>query len=509
MSVDTLDDAARRAPLEVVVPTHGRRSWPGWVMLTDGETNEPKRGVGDSRILPDQILPTDQKRTRRRNDKFGFNYETSSTAGGNDIVPSARSSQELRPHVLPRGRRQRTRSDTQSEVEIKRKVRRLKIENDLRALAESHENQQLKAEVKRLQSLKAELNRMVDRLTSDAAPLDPARISNVNEDLLRRKEDIIERQTCMIRDLESSLSKTFEHETLRFKSQDEDLHVSAAGVENFMNSLRLGIIRTADLLSTCLYPPHPMLRALQGNPELRGRFESIVKDNKVLQSTPEAALRAVLFCIIRDHIMFSEAWTMLHAEGYMLRAYQRALQQTAGLEFFETFHKAALLEMVRHDTDFEACFLGAEAEELQLHTMDLLNPLLDPTKLEANQKDLIRSMNQLFSQSLLFRAQCLPPKGIRYEVVHFEPGEPFNSDLMEAQDVTGNRVSSPPSGSKCSIKLCVHGIVVAHKARETSTQDGLQKLKALSQPFFSSRTRSRNSETDGELISGKAIVMID
>jgi hypothetical protein len=181
--------------------------------------------------------------------------------------------------------------------------------------------------------------------------------------------------------------------------------------------------------------------------------------------------------------------------------------KSAGSVFFETFHKAALLDMVKHDSEFEACFLGAQIKELQLRTMDLLDPILDPVPLEENRKDLLRAIDHLFSQAFSFRAKCLSPDGVRYQVIHFEPGEPFNPVLMEAQDATGTQLSSPAQGTEQPIELCVHGIIVAHRNQEPDT-GGMQKLNAMGQPFMSPKSRARNGTTDGELISGKAIVLL-
>ncbi|KAL3489166.1 hypothetical protein BJX62DRAFT_239389 [Aspergillus germanicus] len=87
-------------------------------------------------------------------------------------------------------------------------------------------------------------------------------------------------------------------------------------------------------------------------------------------------------------------------------------------------------------------------------------------------------------------------------------GEPFNNPvLMEAQDATGTQLSSLAQGTEQPIELCVHGIIVAHRDQVPDT-GGMQKLNAMSQPFISSKSRARNGTTDGELISGKAIVLL-
>lgn len=79
---------------------------------------------------------------------------------------------------------------------------------------------------------------------------------------------------------------------------------------------------------------------------------------------------------------------------------------------------------------------------------------------------------------------------------------------MEAQDATGMRLPDPTKDRRQPIKLCVHGMVVAHRFEETETQ-GLQKLKEISQPFLTSKPRTHDWGIVGEIVSGKAIVTLD
>ncbi|KAL4982663.1 hypothetical protein BDW68DRAFT_50847 [Aspergillus falconensis] len=503
-------DVNERASLEVVVSTR-RRRMVGWAMLQPGETSKPSQ-PRDSNITQEHILPPGQKRRRPAALELEPKHKGHSNAKPKGIMPSKRSSQGPRAPKQPRILCEGTKFRADNPVELKREITRLKIENDLRALAESQEIQRLKAEVKRLGSIKTELNRTIGRLMSDpshsAATIPESATSN--EDVLREKERLIELQACSIKDLESSLSEAYEHEALRSRIRSTDLPTSAASIEDVMTSIKRGVIRTADLLSSCLHPPHRLHLVLQidAAADLRNLFDSTVKDSSILEATPDIALRAMLFRIVRDQILYSEVWTAFHTEGFMLRAYQRAIQHTAGNEFASTFHKAALLYMLDHDPDFEECFLGAQAKELQIYTMKLLDPLLDPAKLRPNEKDLLRVMDHLFFGTFSFRARCLAPDGIRYEVIQFEPGESFNPVTMEAQDVTGKQPPGQESGKKLLIKLCVHGTVVAHRVQETET-DGLHKLKLLSQPFFlPSKPRARSGRTVGEVVSDKAIVML-
>ncbi|KAL6229954.1 hypothetical protein BDW75DRAFT_223912 [Aspergillus navahoensis] len=510
MAQSIAGDVNERAPPEAVVPTRKRRMV-GWAMLQPGEISKPSQ-PRDSNIKQEHILPPGQTRRRPAAEEPEPQHKGHSNAKPKGIMPSERSSQGSRAPKQPRILWEGTKFGTDNPVELKREIMRLKIENDLRALTESQEIQQLKAEVKRLGNLKTELNRTIDRLMFNPSRLAAAipESATSNDDILCEKERLIELQVCSIKDLESSLSEAYEHEALRLRIRSTDLPASAASIEDVMTSIKRGIICTADLLSSCLHPPHRLHHMLQidAAADLRNLFDSTVKDSSILEETPDIALRAMLFRIVRDQILYSGIWTAFHTEGFMLRAYQRAIQHTAGNEFASTFHKAALLHMLDHDPDFEACFLGAQTKELQIYTMKLLDPLLDPAKLTPHEKDILRVMDHLFSGTFSFRARCLAPDGIRYEVIHFEPGESFNSVIMEAQDVTGKQLPVQERGKKLPIKLCVHGTVVAHRVQETKAE-GLHKFKLLSQPFLlPSKPRARSGRTVGEVVSDKAVVML-
>lgn len=166
--------------------------------------------------------------------------------------------------------------------------------------------------------------------------------------------------------------------------------------------------------------------------------------------------------------------------------------------------------MVGHDTQFETCFLAGRAKELQQYTMEVMEPLLDPAKLKAINDDLFRVMRNLFLQAFSFRAKSLPPDGVRYEVIQFSPGEPFNHETMEAHDTTDNQyqLSDLDNGTRRRIKLCVHGMVVAHPLQD-SQADGLHKLKAIGEAFIASKNRPGTGLAAGDIVTEKAIVILD
>jgi hypothetical protein len=161
--------------------------------------------------------------------------------------------------------------------------------------------------------------------------------------------------------------------------------------------------------------------------------------------------------------------------------------------------------MVKYDSKFKTCFLDAHAEELQTHIMALLDPLLDPVKLVKKDTDIHRQLRGLLFGAFSFRSRCFPTDSIRYEVIQFQPGQCFDPATMEAQDVAGNRVSVP-ADKKRYIKLCVHGLIVAHTFQGGSSS--LQRIKELGQPFQTSEAQKEGDTKTGKIIGDKAIVIL-
>ncbi|KAL4882516.1 hypothetical protein BJY04DRAFT_41847 [Aspergillus karnatakaensis] len=473
--------------VEVVIPTRGYK---GWAILSSDETEplRPSRHIGTAAILESHIFPPNKKRARIAPERL----DSPSTMQRDRVQP-------LKEHP----------SDIQtpasvSAIDPRREVARLRLENDLHALVESQEIQALQAEVKRLTDLKSELNRTIHQLISDHGGGD--RTAAVSHDDSRERE--IEEHVSTIKHLESSLGMAFEHDALRSKVKTMDHLSGLADIGKAMTSIKLAVIRVADLLSDCLHPPRETLGALRKHPNLRALVKDTVKENSILHALPDLTFRALLFHIMCHNIFLSDIWTGLHGEGFMLRAYHTVIQQTTGIKFADTFHKAAFLHMIDHDQKFSSCFLAANAKELQQHTLELLSPLLDPGKLTNKKSDILRVLGHFYLEAFTFRARCLPPDGTRYEIIQFQPGDLFDSKTMEAQDVTGKGLTELEHGTKRRVKLCVHGVVVAHRD-ETLKAEELQTLKSISQPFLPSRPRGRNRRASGDFITGKAIVVVE
>jgi hypothetical protein len=492
----------------------------GWAIV-------PWKEDSESSTPAQNILPPGKKRARSQTRRLLDNeMERWQTAKKKATGPSRPSSEDKQEQIQPMRIRVGGRLRSKEYNQLEREINRLKMQNNLLVVAESREIQRLKDEVKRLESLKAEQNKKIDRLIPSTVGLASSDTVIDEPEIIRMKDKEIEQQNATIKDLQSSLSSALKSNTLLSAIRDEELPTAIANFAHEMKGIELGVLRTAELFSSCLYPLSKLTSPIQIHPDLGDMIRKAIRSVKVLSSMPGLALRALLFHVIRDQIIYSEVWTALHVEGYMLRGYQKAIQQSgesqfnskgicyrsntsntsATREIFEKFHRVALLHMLEYDSEFRTCFLEAHAEELQTHIMALLDPLLNPVELETKEKDIHRELRGLLSRAYYFRAQCFPTDGIRYEVIQFKPGERFDPAMMEAQDAAGNPVSVPTGSTKYSIKLCVHGLIVAHTIQESSS--GLQKIKELSQPFQTSETKKGRSIKTGEIISGKAIVIL-
>ncbi|KAL4944076.1 hypothetical protein BDV06DRAFT_188259 [Aspergillus oleicola] len=502
--------------LEVAVPSRPR-SMKGWVMVSGEAKTVPALPVA---LVSERNILSGQRRSRLQTEQLdycepgaypGFKRKASSGAGASTIEKQHRRIQKgVRP--------QRNEHD-----QLRREITRLKLRNNLTATSESQEIRRLQAEVKRLARVKTEQTKIIDRLRSGALPF----IERSNED-----EDETETKRDIIHDLKSDLSRALEFKSLLTRFQDVDLPSAAASIERVMKDIELGVIRSAELLYSCSYPVAKMPSSVAKHSELGHLIKRSIKNTQTLHSAPDLAFRALLFCIIQDSILHSDMWTALHTEGLMLRGYQSAIRDMSPPNFLTTFHKAALHHTLNHDPSFETTFLAAHAEELRLHTIDLLSPLLEASLTQQKTRAIAREMDSLFRDAFSFRARCLAPDGVRFEVVQFGVGEPFDGTLMEAQDECGMRVPVPykkeEGGKGATIKLCVHGMVVARKVPEEELS-GLQRIKALGQPFLfmgegdgdgnGDRGRKRSGtaqaqtprarRVEGEMVSGKAIVILN
>jgi hypothetical protein len=316
MSQTISDNQISQSPFEVVVPSRGMR---GWAIVPWTEDSEPK--------TPEQnILPHGQKRIRSQTKRFGNEVEYGHTAK-RKTTPSLEDKQEkIQPARIRVGVRVRSKEHNQLE----REIQRLKMQNDLLAVAESREIQILKADVKRLQGLKVEQNKKIDRLiakTANSASSSSFHAALDESEIIKIKDKEIEQQNATIKDLQYSLRSALKLDTLLSNSQQEELLTANVNFAHEMKDIELRVLRTAEFLSNCLYPLDKLPFTIQIHPDLGDMIRKVIGSVNTLSSMPGLSLRALLFHIIRDQIMHSDMWTALHMEGYMLRAYQQAIQQ--------------------------------------------------------------------------------------------------------------------------------------------------------------------------------------
>ncbi|EED22412.1 hypothetical protein TSTA_096610 [Talaromyces stipitatus ATCC 10500] len=200
------------------------------------------------------------------------------------------------------------------------------------------------------------------------------------------KDQEIDHQNDKSRDLQSSLSNALKLNTLLFKIRDDELPMACCQLAHEVKCIELGVLRTADLFASHLFPLAELKSSIKIHPDLDDIVRKSIKRVNILSSMPGPALRAMIFHFIRDHILYSETWTAHHIEGYMLRAYQRTDQRSVAGKHFENFHRLAPIQMLEHDSEFKTSFLDAYNEELQSHIMRLLDSLFDPIQLDKKAK---------------------------------------------------------------------------------------------------------------------------
>lgn len=212
--------------------------------------------------------------------------------------------------------------------ELEREIKRLKMEIDLLAVAESREIRDLKADVKRLDDLRAKQNKQISALRASIYGGEPSDTITDETEIAKIKDKEIELRDATIKDLRASLSNALKFDALLSNIRDDELPTTVTtDLADEMKHIKLGIIRAAGLLSNCTYPLGKLTLDIKIHPDLGDMVRKSIGNVTTLASMPGLALRALLFHIIHDQILHSKMWTALHVEGHMLRAYQEAIQR--------------------------------------------------------------------------------------------------------------------------------------------------------------------------------------
>ncbi len=154
---------------------------------------------------------------------------------------------------------------------------------------------------------------------------------------------------------------------------------------------------------------------------------------------------------------------------------------------------------------FRDCWVQSQVENAQCTFLKICDSFLDESKVQNAEKDIKEALNRLLTDAFLFRARCIPPNDSHYELIHFEPGDVYDSNYMEAREIDGTPVSVS-DGKIHLIKLCVHGCLVAHAIEVNSI--GAGSPNTISQNFISTMDEGISSTGGGGLKSGKAIVLL-
>lgn len=157
------------------------------------------------------------------------------------------------------------------------------------------------------------------------------------------------------------------------------------------------------------------------------------------------------------------------------------------------------------DKRFKDLILRPHCEDVRDELMDILIPLMDPSKIEDIKKNIEAQANSMLEHAFDLRASCIPSPTERFEIVHYRPGDLFDSGTMQAENLNGQEINPPDNdGGKHRIKICVHGLMLAHQVKETTS--GVEFLKVMGQPFLES---DQDEILESRIVSGKARVILE
>lgn len=162
--------------------------------------------------------------------------------------------------------------------------------------------------------------------------------------------------------------------------------------------------------------------------------------------------------------------------------------------------------MLNNNHQFEHCWIQKEVEDIQSHFLELIGPLLDLQELEDIKDQVNRDLGIIFTGAFKARARFVPPRGARYELIQFKPGDKFDPAYMQVQGATSTAIHVPSNGSVYRIKACIHGCLVEHSVKKEPSD--AEKLLLLSQPLIAD-DEGFDITDKGSLKSDKAIVILE
>ncbi|KAJ5088398.1 hypothetical protein N7456_012014 [Penicillium angulare] len=323
---------------------------------------------------------------------------------------------------------------------------------------------------------------------------------------LQEKDQELERKIDKILALDEQLNAE-----ARFQTILDDMKCDFTFSRKFsegLAELEEGSRQLAIIVGQCL--SNKRVKNLRKKPRRQPELSKFITDTigqiGQLVSNPTSCIRALIFGFVRERIFFSDCWTALHYDGYMLRELQDVIQKMCPQNTLESLHKAAIESMLSRDTGFEQCWIKAEVEDNQHQFLELLSPLFDHQELEDMRHQIERDLRVLFTGAFKTRSRLFAPTGFRFQLVQFKPGVEFDPEYMRVQRESAT-VSKSPDNKLHRVKACIHGCLLKYSEQEEPLTLDTDVIKRLSQPLGRSETSQPTGS--GTLMSDKAIVILE
>lgn len=212
-----------------------------------------------------------------------------------------------------------------SNILLRREINLLNVHRDERTA-------ELEREITRLQEANKDLNAMISRFrdmervraNQFGTPLEEVKSLAAK---LKEKDQELDRKTDQIMELEEQLST---EDRLQYILDDmKSDFTCSSSFSKGLAELEEGVHQLAGFLVQCLSNKRiqNLRKKPQRHPELRKFITGILGRIAQLISSPTASMRALIFSFVRERIFFSNCWTALHFEGYMLRELQDVIQK--------------------------------------------------------------------------------------------------------------------------------------------------------------------------------------
>lgn len=215
---------------------------------------------------------------------------------------------------------------------LKRKNDLLKRENDLLNMHRDRKMAALQEDVRKLQEANRDLNTMLGhyRDMKRVRSHESGDLSDEVKELtakLKQRDEQIDGKIHQIAALDEQLNAQE-----RLYRTLEDMQFDFTCSSNFakgLAELERGTRRMGSFLAQCLanHEIQKLRKKPRSKKELGSFIKGILGKISLLVSSPIAAIRALIFGFVRDRIFFSDCWTALHFEGYMLRELQQNIQK--------------------------------------------------------------------------------------------------------------------------------------------------------------------------------------